>query len=197
MTRRLPCSSADCIRKPYSAWPADVRFPTTEWGSTIAIVPVNCPHGLCYIRDARFTRLLLTERRFNEQAISKRLPVPRITKGWPGCLGVSLSGRTEQPEGNHRHRGAVHDAKDRNDSLRTTPRKHQPGNQNAKDCRRTGDPLHRQGTVSRWQQGVQHAGSLRKLHQDVGSPEVGTAITVRCSHGCRRSMARYIATRER
>jgi len=66
-------------------------IPTTVWESITAIVLVSFQHGLCYIHQARFTRLLLTERRFNEQAISNRLPIPRITKSWPGCLGVSLS----------------------------------------------------------------------------------------------------------
>ena len=47
-----------------------------------AIVPVNSQSGSCYIHRARYTRLLI-ERRFYEQTVSRGLSVPGITQSWP------------------------------------------------------------------------------------------------------------------
>src|SRR5579859_3375914 len=58
-------------------------LPSTESENTGAIVLVNSQNGLCYILRARSTRLLIPERRFNEQTVSARLPVSRIAQRWP------------------------------------------------------------------------------------------------------------------
>ena len=63
-----------------------------------AIVPVNSQSGSCYIHRARYTRLLI-ERRVYEQTVSRGLPVPRNhAKLAPmfGCSAIVTGRPTER-----------------------------------------------------------------------------------------------------
>jgi hypothetical protein len=72
-----------CMSRLSSAWRGEASYPATKSGSFGFSVLVNFPSGSCYIRQARTTRLLKPERRFNEQtAVSKWLSVSREAKSW-------------------------------------------------------------------------------------------------------------------